>query len=75
MGEVAELAGCFPGLPSRRGEDRLQLLITRRGGGAPCHPQLVRHGEQPLLRTVVEIALKAAAFGVARFHDPGPGRA
>jgi len=23
----------------------------------------------------VEIALQAAAFGIARFHDPGPGRA
>ena len=74
MGQVASMAGCFPGLPSRRGEDRLQLRITRRGG-APCHPQLIRQGEQPLLRAVVEIALKAAAFGVARFHDPGPGRA
>jgi hypothetical protein len=75
MGQVAELAGCLLGLLNRGGEDRLQLWYTRRGGRAPRQPQLIRQGEQPLLRAVVEIALKPAAFGVARPHDPGPGRA
>jgi hypothetical protein len=75
VGQVAELAGRLLGLLDRRGEDRLQLWYTARGGRAARHPQLVRQGEQPLLRAVVEIALKSAAFCIARFHDPGPGRA
>ncbi len=77
-----EAPGQLADLRDRRLDEvagRVQLRGDRRRNvgthPGPDGPERDRKAHEALLRTVVEVALNAPAFGVVSLHDPHPRRA
>ena len=71
MRELAQLGVGLLGLVERLGQQgRGTLLLVL--DGAVCELQGDDHVDQPLLRSVVQIANHAPALLVGRRHDPRP---
>ncbi len=71
MGEVAQLRERRLHLLAGRGEQRPRAGVAVGLRGGTGQAQLVGERQEPLLRTVVEVALDAPAGRVARLDDPG----
>jgi hypothetical protein len=70
VGELAQLVEGGRGLVAGGVQHPGELLVTIGGRAGAREAQVIRQRQQPLLRTVVEVALETAPLGVAGLDDP-----
>ena len=71
MREAPQFVRRLPDVGAELGQDLPDLVIVAFGQLA-SQAQLDREGGEPLLGTVVEVALDPAPLTVGGSHDPGP---